>query len=121
MEKLSRFNYTWLCRPGRINVADPLSRNPALTLALISCAMQVKEQKNLIRRSSRLQVKKHKATQFASEEQDVIMEPSTYDVPMQESTETPPAQQEQSLTDDILQDYKKDKRSCIYCLHGAEF
>jgi hypothetical protein len=30
MEFLSRFNYDWLYRPGRINVADPISRNPAL-------------------------------------------------------------------------------------------
>ncbi|NCU37062.1 hypothetical protein EOM75_13760, partial [Candidatus Falkowbacteria bacterium] len=31
MEFLARFNYVWLYRPGRINVADPISRNPALT------------------------------------------------------------------------------------------
>lgn len=31
MEFLSRFHYTWVYRPGRINVADPLSRSPALT------------------------------------------------------------------------------------------
>jgi Reverse transcriptase (RNA-dependent DNA polymerase)/RNase H-like domain found in reverse transcriptase/Integrase zinc binding domain/Chromo (CHRromatin Organisation MOdifier) domain/gag-polyprotein putative aspartyl protease/Integrase core domain len=30
MEFLSRFNYKWEYRPGRINVADPISRNPAL-------------------------------------------------------------------------------------------
>jgi hypothetical protein len=29
MEFFSRFNYRWQYRPGRINVADPLSRNPA--------------------------------------------------------------------------------------------
>ena len=27
---MSRFHYTWQYRPGRINVADPLSRNPSL-------------------------------------------------------------------------------------------
>ena len=37
-EYLQRFNFTWEYRPGRTNVADPLSRNPAYrpgpTLAL---------------------------------------------------------------------------------------
>jgi hypothetical protein len=32
MEYLSRFHYRWLYRPGRVNVADPLSRNPMLLL-----------------------------------------------------------------------------------------
>ena len=31
MEFMSRFNYTWLYRPGRINVADPLSRHPTFS------------------------------------------------------------------------------------------
>lgn len=30
MEFFSRFHYDWVYRPGRINVADPISRNPAL-------------------------------------------------------------------------------------------
>jgi hypothetical protein len=30
MEYFSRFHYEWLYRPGRVNVADPLSRNPLL-------------------------------------------------------------------------------------------
>lgn len=30
MEFISRFNFTWVYRPGRINVADPLSRAPHL-------------------------------------------------------------------------------------------
>ena len=34
MEYMSRFHYTWQYRPGRNNVADPLSRNP-LTLATL--------------------------------------------------------------------------------------
>ena len=28
MEYLARFNYQWLYRPGRLNVADPISRRP---------------------------------------------------------------------------------------------
>ncbi len=28
MEYLSRFNYVWQYRPGRLNVADPVSRRP---------------------------------------------------------------------------------------------
>ena len=28
--KSGRFEYDWLYRPGRLNVADPISRNPAL-------------------------------------------------------------------------------------------
>ena len=27
-ERLSRFQFTWEYRPGRVNVADPLSRHP---------------------------------------------------------------------------------------------
>ncbi len=34
LEYFSRFHYEWLYRPGRVNVADPLSRNPALSFAL---------------------------------------------------------------------------------------
>ena len=34
MEFLSRFNYKWLYRPGRQNVADPVPRNPALFNAI---------------------------------------------------------------------------------------
>ncbi len=30
MEFFSRFHYEWVYRPGRVNVADPISRNPAL-------------------------------------------------------------------------------------------
>ena len=30
MEYFARFHYNWQYRPGRINMADPLSRNPAL-------------------------------------------------------------------------------------------
>ncbi len=29
MEFLSRFHFTWQYRPGRTNVADPLSRDPS--------------------------------------------------------------------------------------------
>ena len=35
-ERLSRFQFTWEYRPGRVNVADPLSRHPALQLLLIN-------------------------------------------------------------------------------------
>lgn len=38
LEKLSRFDYEWEYRPGRVNVADPLSRSPQLALALLCCA-----------------------------------------------------------------------------------
>ena len=31
-EYLQRFNFTWIYRPGRTNVADPLSRNPSFLL-----------------------------------------------------------------------------------------
>ena len=34
MEFLSRFHLVWQYRPGRANMADPLSRNPALALGL---------------------------------------------------------------------------------------
>ena len=30
MEYLTRFHYTWVYRPGRVNVAEPISRNPSL-------------------------------------------------------------------------------------------
>jgi hypothetical protein len=32
LEYFSRFHYDWLYRPGRVNVADPLSRHPALLM-----------------------------------------------------------------------------------------
>lgn len=35
-EFLSRFDFTWEYRPGRINVADPLSRRPDMMLAMIT-------------------------------------------------------------------------------------
>lgn len=38
LEKLSRFDYEWEYRPGRVNVADPLSRSPQLAQALLCCA-----------------------------------------------------------------------------------
>ena len=36
MEFLARFNLIWQYKPGRLNIADPLSRNPALAMALIA-------------------------------------------------------------------------------------
>ncbi len=36
MEFLARFNLLWQYKPGRLNIADPLSRNPALAMALIA-------------------------------------------------------------------------------------
>jgi hypothetical protein len=36
MEFLARFHVKWEYRPGRINVADPLSRNPALALGILA-------------------------------------------------------------------------------------
>ena len=42
VEKLARYEYTWLYRPGRINVADPISRNPSLALVLLSCAVTLR-------------------------------------------------------------------------------
>lgn len=45
VEKLSRFTYQWHYRPGRINVADPLSRNPQLALVMIACAMSLRSRK----------------------------------------------------------------------------
>jgi hypothetical protein len=41
VEKLARFNYTWKYRPGRVNVADPLSRSPALQLSIALCVAQL--------------------------------------------------------------------------------
>ena len=38
MELMSRFHYKWEYWPGRINVADPISRNPSLSLAQIFIA-----------------------------------------------------------------------------------
>ncbi len=40
---LAQFNYKWLYRPGRINVADPLSRNPALC-AVLTRAQRLQQQ-----------------------------------------------------------------------------
>ena len=41
MEYLARFHYEWQYRPGRNNVADPVSRNPNLAVAtLYLCAMR---------------------------------------------------------------------------------
>ena len=31
MELLARINHQWLCRPGRLYVADPVSSSPAVT------------------------------------------------------------------------------------------
>jgi hypothetical protein len=39
MEFMSQFNYTWQYRPGRINVADPLSRNPAYADAAAAASL----------------------------------------------------------------------------------
>ena len=38
MEYLARFDYDWKYRPGRLNVADPISRNPTLGLVFVSFA-----------------------------------------------------------------------------------
>jgi len=38
-EYLQRFNFTWQYRPGRTNVADPLSRNPTYRTAMISAVV----------------------------------------------------------------------------------
>ena len=42
-ERLSRFQFTWEYRPGRVNVADPLSRHPAFEAitALSSIALDL--------------------------------------------------------------------------------
>ena len=42
-ERLSRFQFTWEYRPGRVNVADPLSRHPAFeaTTALSSITLDL--------------------------------------------------------------------------------
>ena len=43
MEYLARFHYTWEYRPGRLNVADPISRNPKLaTLNLLTLCLATK-------------------------------------------------------------------------------
>ena len=39
MEYFARFNYSWLYRHGRLNMADPLSRNPALALMRLTVAV----------------------------------------------------------------------------------
>ena len=46
MQDLSRFTYKWEYRPGRINVADPISRNPAIMQAvlLLTRRMQQKQE-----------------------------------------------------------------------------
>ena len=36
-EFMSRFDYTWEYRPGRLNVADPLSRHPLFAAAVLYC------------------------------------------------------------------------------------
>ena len=50
MEYMARFEYDWLYRPGRLNVADPISRNPALapiyTLLAALMRSQVKTNNN---------------------------------------------------------------------------
>ncbi len=38
-EYLQRLNFTWEYRPGRTNVADPLSRNPEFLSAVRTCGM----------------------------------------------------------------------------------
>lgn len=52
MEYLSSFHYTWEYRPGRNNVADPISRNPNLACAnLYMCAMgRAKQAKSIMER-----------------------------------------------------------------------
>ena len=39
MEYMARFDYEWQYRKGRLNVADPISRNPALAVLYISLAV----------------------------------------------------------------------------------
>ncbi len=34
-ERLSRFQFTWEYRPGRVNIADPLSRHPTFTAMMV--------------------------------------------------------------------------------------
>jgi len=41
-EHLQRFNFTWEYRPGRTNVADPLSRNPSYRPAAVLHALRAK-------------------------------------------------------------------------------
>ena len=43
-ERLSRFQFTWEYRPGRINVADPLSRHPAFVSNTVLAAVQLQSQ-----------------------------------------------------------------------------
>ena len=40
-ERLSRFQFTWEYRPGRINVADPLSRHPAFVAHIVLAAVRL--------------------------------------------------------------------------------
>ena len=40
-EKLSRFKFTWEYRPGRLSVADPLSRIPIAARQMISFALGI--------------------------------------------------------------------------------
>ena len=42
-ERLSRFQFCWKYRPGRINVADPLSRHPSFSANMVSATIATAE------------------------------------------------------------------------------
>ena len=46
-EYMSRFNIVWVYKPGRVNVADPLSRQPSLLMALTTRHRARKRARNI--------------------------------------------------------------------------
>jgi len=70
MEYLARFDFEWRYRPGRDNVADPLSRHPNFTvaiLALVTTRSMKKGNDNMVRTD-----KKRKRVSFANPVAQVI-------------------------------------------------
>ncbi len=103
MEFLSRFNYRWMYRPGRTNVADPLSRNPAL-LAAISKAAATTQAKR--RAKAAAAGAADKDTGKAQQAQDTTPQ----EAPTHTSAHTTPdAHSQHPLVEPLLAGYKEDQ------------
>jgi hypothetical protein len=75
---LSRFNYKWLYRPGRINVADPLSRSPALCAVLTRAQQLRQEQQEQLQLQEQQQPAQHAQQSPAAQQEAAVVLPAEH-------------------------------------------